>query len=448
MGDSFSSGEGTGDYLPANKTHAQLCHRSDKQYATGVMKGATNPTVINIACSGAVMSVLSSPKPGGQSEWNTSNGQIQILNDTQAPSSVFMTLGGNDIGFAKLAETCLIEANCQRNEDIKANVANGLVALDGLNRYYNNVFRVANTDGKRSARDGAIAPVIVLAYPDIVPPTDRANCDALGLTRQEVDFLNNTLNGLNFKIRTEVAQAWANGSEVYFVDDTSKSMAPDHHMCDAKPYAVPASAIAGIPRRLFDLSLNNPAYQTAVVSGRLQELAHPNIEGHNAMAASIHTWSTKVGLKERPVYSDVPEAEIDLKGGTQRPDDRTDIEANKLSDAVIEAGDNIVVTELERKFRPLLWVQTLMQSEPRILANTRADENGVVVPTFTIPADTPPGIHHLTFSGTDAQGNYHQEVYEIRVKQRIPWWYWGFAAVTGLSALGALAALWQARRLR
>jgi hypothetical protein len=199
---------------------------------------------------------------------------------------------------------------------------------------------------------------------------------------------------------------------------------------------------------LFDTLLNNDGWQAAIVSGRAQELAHPNVQGHNAMAASIATWSTKVGLKERPIYKDVPETDVNLSGGSHTPDQREDVEASKLGDTVIEAGDNFVVTDLQRRYGRYVWLHTLFNSEPRILAVTQADADGVVEPAFAIPADTPAGIHHLTFSGTDAQGNYQEEVYEIRVKQRIPWWYWGFAAVTGLSALGALAALWQARRLR
>jgi lysophospholipase L1-like esterase len=88
LGDSFSSGVGTGSY-----TLSSSCHRGVYAYPWLVAQQRANTSLTFVACSGATTSDLMAS-------------QIQSVNaDTDI---VTMTIGGNDIGFADLIVQCTL----------------------------------------------------------------------------------------------------------------------------------------------------------------------------------------------------------------------------------------------------------------------------------------------------------------------------------------------------
>lgn len=454
MGDSFSSGEGTRSYVGKDADHGELCHRSNTQYVSQLMEQAKNKQVINIACSGAIMvDLVTAQLPENELPWRTSKGQIQMLENAKAPSAVFMTMGGNDIGFSKLAKSCILSLpvgdsdGCDEDEEVKNGVTDGMTTLSSLDRYYTNIFRVANSDGKRKARKGASAPLIVVAYPEVTPPSSRSRgCGPIGLDYGELNYINETVRALNSKIRDEVAESFKKGSEVYFAGSTSKAFMPDHTLCDSDPYANPPT----LDEMTQIAEFGATAMLTGAANGRIPELVHPNVKGHRALAASILSWSTTPGLQDRPHYNDVNKPDFKLSGAAyKQPDQRLDLTTNQTARQTVVAAGDVIETVIEaRTLGPLRPIRWLFQSEPKILATGYTSEDGSAGARVSIPADTPSGLHHLTVTSTAADGQPWSTVVEIRVKQPFPWWFWGFAAITGLSALGALAALWQARRFR
>ncbi|ORM37145.1 VWA domain-containing protein [Williamsia sp. 1135] len=452
MGDSFSSGEGTRQYLGKDNDHSELCHRSDTQYVSQLMATAKNKNVTNIACSGAIMVDLISPQLPDKEPWRTSKGQIQMLDKAKAPSAVFMTMGGNDISFGPLATSCITSIpvpgapGCDEDEEIRKSVNDGMVVLNGLDRYYTNIFRTANSNGKRNARKGAVAPVIVVAYPEVTPPSSRARgCTQIGLDYGELTYINETVRALNTKIRDEVNEAWDKGSEVYFASTTANAFMPDHTICDSDPYANPPSVDEMTEVAEFGVG----AFITSSANGRLNELVHPNVNGHGALAASIVSWSTQPELTKRPAYDSVPAPTFNLSGGHQEPDQRMDVSTNQTARNTIVVAGDVVETVIKEatlgRFRPIRW---LFRSEPQLLATGYTAEDGSAAATIVIPENTPSGIHHLTITSTGADGQPWTNDIEIRVKAPMPWWYWGLAGATGLCVLGALVALWRARRFR
>lgn len=454
MGDSFSSGEGTRNYLGADDDHGQLCHRSDTQYVSQLMREAQNKKVINLACSGAIALDLITRQSSGE-HYLTSKGQLQMLDQAKAPSAVFMTMGGNDIGFGDLARGCILPFpfsnvnGCEEDKAVREGIATGMTVLDGLDRYYINIFRVANRTGKRKARDGAVAPLIVSAYPEVTPDSSRGGCAEVLLDSSEVEYINQTVRSLNTKIESEVNEAWDSGSEVYFVDSTTQAFMPDHTICDAVPYvnkpnleevgdiASVGAAEANARRWLGDM----------VTSGRINELVHPNVDGHGALAASIASWSTKPELERRPHYDSIAPPDWKLPDSYTKPDQRIDLTRAEVRPVVERVGGTMTTFVPRNTLSPFTLVRWFFQSQPQLLATGRANDDGSVATNVTIPPGTPAGIHHLTVTGTGSDGQPWTSVVEVRVKQPMPWWYWGFAAVTGLSALGALVAVWQVRRL-
>ncbi|MDT0441263.1 SGNH/GDSL hydrolase family protein [Streptomyces johnsoniae] len=91
LGDSYSSGNGAGDYIDSSGD----CHRSNSAYPA-LWAAANAPSSFSFAaCSGAVTS-------------DVTGSQISALNaDTQLVS---ISIGGNDAGFADVMTTCVISS--------------------------------------------------------------------------------------------------------------------------------------------------------------------------------------------------------------------------------------------------------------------------------------------------------------------------------------------------
>src|SRR5215218_11263323 len=92
LGDSFSSGVGTGSY-----TLSTSCKRSVYAYPYLLSQQRTNTSLTFVACSGATTNDLL-------------GSQISAL-DTAPTNIVTVTIGGNDIGFAGLIYQCTV-ADC------------------------------------------------------------------------------------------------------------------------------------------------------------------------------------------------------------------------------------------------------------------------------------------------------------------------------------------------
>ncbi|MFE5633768.1 SGNH/GDSL hydrolase family protein [Streptomyces sp. NPDC056543] len=95
VGDSYSSGVGAGSYL----SDSGSCQRSSKAYPS-LWAAANAPASFSFtACSGATTSTVK-------------NGQLSPINSSTTLVSV--TAGGNDVGFANIMQTCVLqsEATC------------------------------------------------------------------------------------------------------------------------------------------------------------------------------------------------------------------------------------------------------------------------------------------------------------------------------------------------
>ena len=95
MGDSYTAGPGAGDLDPSNQGD---CVRSVGSYGVQlqndwVYTGASQLSFL--ACTGAVADDVSSK-------------QIPEVSSDPPPDLVLITIGGNDIGFAKIAKSCLV----------------------------------------------------------------------------------------------------------------------------------------------------------------------------------------------------------------------------------------------------------------------------------------------------------------------------------------------------
>jgi lysophospholipase L1-like esterase len=171
LGDSYSSGVGTGSY-----TLDSACKRGVYAYPYLWAQKHAGTTLSFVACSGAKTSDLLA-------------NQIQAV--TPATTLVSMTIGGNDIGFASLIQQCTLSDCSAALDSTRSNLEQTLGSkLDA-------VF----TTVKSHAAAGAT--IVVLGYPHVF---SGAGClGSLGITSAEETKANQLSDALDSVLQTHAA---------------------------------------------------------------------------------------------------------------------------------------------------------------------------------------------------------------------------------------------------
>lgn len=209
LGDSYSSGNGGGNYVEKN------CWRSPNNYGARVAQ-RQGATYTNAACSGGVIADILNPRPLGSAKWVTRTyrvpegavdarsqwlqqardaqlcgtpaqedwsydytisssaalgglytatvkcqltAQPQIDSVTEETDAVFLTIGGNDLGFTTIVTNCLVlrsAASCKRSLD------SAEAKLPEMKQ------RTQETLRKVHDRSGGKAEVYLLGYPHLI----------------------------------------------------------------------------------------------------------------------------------------------------------------------------------------------------------------------------------------------------------------------------------------
>ncbi|WP_329169347.1 SGNH/GDSL hydrolase family protein [Streptomyces sp. NBC_01685] len=175
LGDSYSSGVGAGSYT----SESGDCKRSTNAYPY-LWKNANAPsTFAFVACSGATTSSVAS-------------GQLGAL--STSTTLVSLTAGGNDVGFADVMQTCVLQSEATCVARVNTAVSEMQNALPGrLDSLYS---------GIRSRAPQA--HVVVLGYPRFYQLS--GSCIA-GLTETERGAINNASDVLNGVLAKRAADA-------------------------------------------------------------------------------------------------------------------------------------------------------------------------------------------------------------------------------------------------
>jgi lysophospholipase L1-like esterase len=165
LGDSFSSGVGTGSY-----TLSSSCRRGVYAYPWLVAQQRPETSLTFVACSGAKTTDLMAN---------------QIISVTPDTTIVTVTIGGNDIGFSDLIVECTLSDCSAELDSTRANLRTLL--LQRLDMVYSSI------------RSSALnATVIVLGYPRLF---STAGCfGTLGISsteRAKANLLSDALNALS-----------------------------------------------------------------------------------------------------------------------------------------------------------------------------------------------------------------------------------------------------------
>jgi lysophospholipase L1-like esterase len=190
LGDSYTSGVGAGN-------ESGSCDQSPNAYPVLWATASTPASFTFAACSGATTSdVISS----------------QLSSLSPSTSLVSITIGGNDVGFSSIMETCVLESTSSCES-----------AVSAAEQYANNTLPgQLNTMLADIHSDAPHAKVIVLDYPDFY---DLSVSICLGLSRADHQALDNGINDLDGVLQTAATQ---NGDT--FAD--VRAQFSGHELCD------------------------------------------------------------------------------------------------------------------------------------------------------------------------------------------------------------------------
>ncbi|HEX9338706.1 MAG TPA: SGNH/GDSL hydrolase family protein [Pseudonocardiaceae bacterium] len=196
LGDSYASGP----FIPNQSPNPVGCARSDHNYASDLARSLGIPTLVDVSCGGAVSADMtqaqSVPLGSNPPQFNALTANTDL---------VTVTIGGNDIGFTSIIETCAVESvtnpfgnPCQQHftaggtdqlaARIKADAPTIAAVLSGIRQ--------------RAPH----AEVVVVGYLRILPPT--VGCwPVVPVAVGDVPYLTSVEQGLNTMLGAQAAAA-------------------------------------------------------------------------------------------------------------------------------------------------------------------------------------------------------------------------------------------------
>jgi lysophospholipase L1-like esterase len=176
LGDSYSSGVGAGSYISSSGS----CDRSTNAYSQLWANSRHPASYVSVACSGATTQ-------------DVLNNQISALNSSTTLVSI--TIGGNDVGFSSVMQTCVLDSDSACLNAINTATTQAKTILPG---------RLADTFA--AIRQAApSAHVVVLGYPELYDLGHSWYCP--GLSGTDRSALNNAADLLDTQISTAAHNA-------------------------------------------------------------------------------------------------------------------------------------------------------------------------------------------------------------------------------------------------
>jgi subtilisin family serine protease len=452
LGDGFSSGEGTGTYLPGSDTADNACHRGPATYGAALWDDR-----VLLACSGALIADLTTD-PGNRLD---EPAQLRRLADEDPVDAALLTVGATDVGLVELLRYCAGVDDCTRAEAAVScpddHVCERIAEQAITDRYvdraaglaprladaYRAVDATINQESQIEARGGDTAPVIVVAYPKVIPPSSggSARCDAL-FTTDELALAGTVIDSINASAAAAVDELRSEGLPVYFAAGTSDAIDPDRALCARSE----DTAIAGLdslledePAPMGDLTI--PTHTPVDLRARNEQF-HPNQTGHRALTAALVDWSNSAGLappppegldSRRPIFS-----------GSATGGDAIDLV--RSGRAEVKAGSTYEVTA--EGFAPNSTVSARLLGNDTVLGVAITDESGTASVTARIPESAAPGDEVLAVTGFGAEGAPLLRTRPAEVVPPVPWWIWGLLGLGVAAVVAATVLTLLARRHR
>ncbi len=290
LGDSYSAGDGAGDYLPGTDVSGNHCLRSRQAYAPLLDSTRGLGDLTFVACSGATTSDLLAANH--QRNVSAVNGRVEPAQISAIPvhtKTVTLTIGGNDAGFSAVLANCitgrigpitvfprLLEKTngCHDDTALRQAVTARLGALDGAagaavtGATGTPIVAVSTLLADIHAR-APQAHVYLLGYPALfgaftgschIGTVDVTHVPLVGtvgvgitITAADAAWLNTAAGQLNEVLQSAAAKAAATDVKATFVPVSSRFQG--HRLCDSGvSWIVPVSGSADVKTRSAKLS--------------------------------------------------------------------------------------------------------------------------------------------------------------------------------------------------
>lgn len=448
IGDSYSSGEGAGEYLPTSESHHDSCHRSQGAY--GWLIGEATTEIY--ACSGAQTPEITTRAQTKNGEKKVRSPQLEELaRQGVVPGAVFLTTGGNDIGFGDIVAECAWAAtDCTNNPGFTQRILVQGASLKGTFKdTYAAISTQVNSAKNTSKRGGKLAPVIVSPYPDMLWEPSRGSCLVwpLGMSPTEIYFGKELLHSLNASAEKAVLELQQDGYPVYFADEVFTFAQPNHTMCErGGEYFLPPDFANGL--------LGKTQQKIAQRSDISQQMGHPNGRGHEAWSQAIISWSQSeraLPADELPRQSTLQAVNSRMAGALEQPvlrgshsltlvlgeigEDGTAL-ATAATPFSVRAGDTILVEVAGGEPGSTITLQ--LHSTLWALGAAEVGEDGLAHASVEVPSNLESGVHTISADGLNPDGTFVAVDYPVTVKSGIPLW---LALASGFGVLSFLAGV-------
>ena len=393
MGDSFISGEGAFSYMTGTDVHGDgknLCHRaktswgikiaerllsSESDLFTNLSQRVTDQRrdqLLFSACSGAeTRNILTE----GQYREAAQLKQLENFGQ-ETVDQIFISIGGNDLGFGSIIDTCL-RSDCATDPNWQKRV------YADINQAMLNVEKTLDTIRLASPE----AEVYLMAYPDPPNPPPTSQCG--GLEFKVPIMVAGRIQEVKVLSMSPAEQKWVHEdlvpridgglslvsqlSRVHLVD--SEDAFENHGICSSNPY------FNGLELG-NDIEATVPVVNVKVPLPLGNESFHPNQSGHSKLVA---LFASK--FVENSLIGSNP------NGEPVAPPTSPYLAASVVGDRVIALSN---AGEFSVQYAdPNTAVVLANYSVPTVLAEGTTDSSGNLVLPFTVPANASPGMHHL-----------------------------------------------------
>jgi hypothetical protein len=404
LGDSYISGEGAFDYLPATDTTDNQCHVSRFSYPLLLGLDLNFNSFHSVACSGATTNDIlnTSDQYSGQAKnglqrkaLETSDSLSGILTNFKQgyiyqnnfvsqyqPKVITLSIGGNDIGFSNRLQDCLKPGTCYSTfEDRLEFVREVNRTFPKLVSTYSRVKNLATPNTR----------IYVIGYPQIA----KADGDCavnVQMNKDELTFASQAINYLDAVIESAARKAG-----VFYVD--AQDALRGHRMCEASGKSLAMNgATAGND---FPDRLGGPI-------GR--ESYHPNDFGHQLLENKILLLSNNLTAPMPPPNLDSSppsETGLDILNAPHigREVRSTSFTPELAPNVLFKSQQfKLVLAGAEHGILPKSLVKAEIQSDPVSLGSFTTDSLGNLSANPVLPDSIPVGFHTLHVYGTNLDG--------------------------------------------
>jgi GDSL-like Lipase/Acylhydrolase family len=277
LGDSFSSGEGAGPYDAGTSfEHGNGCDRSGDAWPR--LLGV--PKANHFACSGATTLDFYEAKKENVSQLE----RLRALAAKEPISKVYVTIGGNDLGFGGVVRSCFEPRpghTCLKQMDTHE--------LPKLHDHVQPAVAKALSEAKVAAAGGQ---VIMVGYPDLIPGPGSSfvNCGWLS------DVEKGRVWKLEAELDSALAQAAASAGVTYV---SIREALKGHELCTKDSWVNPVGGLTDFASHRGRAPHFSP------------HQGHPNARGQQAMADGVrHAEDAGAGVVPLPPAGCTPAGNV------------------------------------------------------------------------------------------------------------------------------------------